>query len=57
MKQASFIINGIENKTTKVKTNIENNDKITIHETNTESKKNTTSKKPIKYVENIYYFR
>lgn len=57
MKQASFIVNGIENKTTKVETNIETNDKITIHETNTESKKNITSKKPIKHVENIYYFR
>ena len=48
MKQASFIVKKDEVdklKTTKVETNI------------VETKKTITSKKPIKLVENIYYFK
>jgi hypothetical protein len=51
MKQASFKIDEVE----KIKTtsNIKTNNKLT----NDENKKTITSNKPIKRVENIYYFR
>jgi hypothetical protein len=51
MKQASFIIKKDEKlKTTNnIETNNENK--------NDDNKKTITSKKPIKLVENIYYFR
>ena len=51
MKQASFKIDEVEKfKTTNnIETNNENK--------NVDSKKTITSKKPIKLVENIYYFR
>ena len=46
MKQASFLIDEVENK---------KDDNLSIVLTETETK-NITSKKPIKIVENIYYF-
>ena len=55
MKQASFVIN---TKDDIIKKNEEDtNDKISCKLTSVDSKKNITSKKPIKHVENIYYFR
>ena len=55
MKQASFVIN---TKDDIIKKNEEDtNDKISCKLTSDDSKKNITSKKPIKFVENIYYFR
>ncbi len=57
MKQSSFKICEIDKLKTNIE-NIENNDKMTIHETvKVEGKKTITSKKPIKCVENIYYFK
>ena len=53
MKQASFKICEID----KLKTKIETNNKTKSIETNVDSKKTITSNKPIKRVENIYYFR
>ena len=49
MKQASFNLNGIETKSENFKKSIETK--------SIETKKNITSTKPIKHVENIYYFR
>ncbi len=54
MKQASFLISPKDNI---IKTKDEDtNDKITFNLTSDDNK-NITSKKPIKLVENIYYFR
>ena len=47
MKQASFKIG--EKK-------VDNLSVFSVNEMKNESKKNITSKKPIKFVENIYYF-
>ena len=52
MKQASFLINPKDNIIKK-----DTNNKITFNLTSDDNKKNITSKKPIKHVENIYYFR
>jgi hypothetical protein len=54
MKQASFNLNGIETKSENFKKSIETK---SIETKSIESKKNITSTKPIKHVENIYYFR
>jgi hypothetical protein len=58
MKQASFLINPKDNiikKDEEIKK--DTNNKITFNLTSDDSIKNITSKKPIKLVENIYYFR
>ena len=52
MKQASFLINAKDNIIKK-----DTNNKITFNLTSDDNKKNITSKKPQKLVENIYYFR
>lgn len=57
MKQASFKICEIDKLKTKIETNNETNNKTKSIETNVDSKKTITSNKPIKRVENIYYFR
>lgn len=68
MKQASFLINSKDNIIKKdedlkqnndiIKTKDEDaNDKITFNLTSDDNIKNISSKKPIKLVENIYYFR
>jgi hypothetical protein len=64
MKQASFNLNGIETKSENFKKSIETKSIETksietksIETKSIESKKNITSTKPIKHVENIYYFR
>lgn len=54
MKQASFIVNKGEKLKTNDKINIETTN---VETTNVDSRKNINSKKPIKLVENIYYFR
>jgi hypothetical protein len=56
MKQASFLINPKDNIIKKDEVLKSTNDKITCNLTSDDSKKNITSKKPIKIVENIYYF-
>ena len=58
MKQASFLINPKDNiikKDEEIKK--DTNNKITFNLTSDDNKKNITSNKPIKLVENIYYFR
>ena len=57
MKQASFLINPKDNIIKKDEVLKSKNDKITSNLTSVDSTKNITSKKPIKLVENIYYFR
>jgi hypothetical protein len=57
MKQASFLITPKDNIIKKDEVLKSTNDKITCNLTSDDSKKNITSKKPIKIVENIYYFR
>ena len=65
MKQASFLINTKDNIIKRDEDLKENNDiikkdtnnKITFNLTSDDNKKNITSKKPQKLVENIYYFR
>ena len=56
MKQASFLINPKDHIIKKYEVLKSTNDKITCNLTSDDSKKNITSKKPFKMVENIYYF-
>ena len=58
MKQVSFKIDKIckIDEVENLKTSVEPNDKITCNLTSNDNNKNITSKKPIKLVENIYYF-
>ena len=56
MKQASFLINPKDNIIKKDEDLKPTNDKITCNLLSDDSKKNITSKKTSKMVENIYYF-
>ena len=56
MKQASFLINTKDDIIKKDEDLKPTNDKITCNLLSDDSKKNITSKKPFKMVENIYYF-
>ena len=57
MKQASFLINTKDDIIKKDEDLKPTNDKITCNLLSDDIKKNITSKKPSKMVENIYYFR
>jgi hypothetical protein len=57
MKQASFLINKDDNTKIKDLTGLEVKEKPQNDTTNNYIKKKITSKKPLKHVENIYYFR
>ena len=57
MKQASFLINTKDDIIKKDEDLKPTNDKITCNLLSDDSKKNITSKKPIKHVENIYYLK
>jgi hypothetical protein len=57
MKQASFLINPKDDIIKKDEDLKPTNDKITCNLTSDDNKKNITSNKPQKLVENIYYFR
>ena len=57
MKQASFKIGEVNKLKNNVETEKVENKKTHVETNIVESNKNITSKKPIKRVENIYYFK